>query len=172
VQAARDALREILAAVPEAARSGKLPPVDLMAKLAGASGPLKDPEKEQRRQMFLQHLQQMESMGQSGQLPLNVPVAQPATGRYRLREYLIMPGQEYLIDGTCVENSAVDTLDATASDRNMIAKGQNEPTFLISAKSETEVQHALRKHAVIMILGGAALALACLVGLLLRFHLF
>ena len=135
-------------------------------KLANASGPFPDAEKEQRRQMFLQHLQQMASMAQSGQLPFNVPVDQMATGRFRLREYVVVPGQEYLVDGTCVENSA-----AGASDRAMIAKGHNEPTFLISAKTDTEVHHAFHRRAALMIFGGAALALACLAGLLVHLYL-
>jgi hypothetical protein len=32
--------------------------------------------------------------------------AQPATDRYRLREYLVVPGQEHLLSGTYGENSA------------------------------------------------------------------
>ncbi len=166
LQQKQQAFRDLFAAVPEVLKGGT-PPVGLLAKLANASGPLPDAEKEQRRQMFLQHLQLMESMAQSGQLPFKVPVEGTANGRFRLREYLVVPGQEYLIDGTCVENSA-----ATAGDRAMIAKGHNEPTFLISAKTDIELQHGLRKRAGLMILGGAALALACLAGLLVHFHLF
>jgi len=166
LQAKQQAFRDLFAAVPEVLKGGS-PPVGLLAKLANASGPLPDAEKEQRRQMFLQHLQLMESMAQSGQLPFKVPGEGPATGRFRLREYLVVPGQEYIVDGTCVENSA-----ATAGDHAMIAKGHNEPTFLISAKTDSEVRQGLRKRAGFMILGGAALALACLAGLLAHFHLF
>jgi hypothetical protein len=57
-------------------------------------------------------------------------------------------------------------------DRNMIAKGRNEPIFVVSAKSEAELQQGLRKRAALMILGGAAVALACLAGLLIHFHMF
>jgi hypothetical protein len=166
LQVKREALRELFAAVPDIVRGGK-PPVGLLGKLANFSGPLADPEKEQRRQMFLQHLQQMESMAQSGLLPLNVPVDQTASGRFRLREYVVVPGEEYLVDGTCVENSTAGT-----EDRAIIAKGVNEPTFLISAKTDIEVHRGFRKRAALMILGGAALALACLAGLLLQLHLF
>jgi hypothetical protein len=166
LQAKQQAVRDLFAAVPEVLKGGT-PPVGLLAKLANASGPLPDAGKEQRRQIFLQHLQLMESMAQSGQLPFRVPVEGTATGRFRLREYLIVPGQEYLVDGTCVENSS-----APAGDHAMIAKGHNEPTFLISAKTDTEIRHGLRKRAGFMILGGAGLALACLAGLLVHFHLF
>jgi hypothetical protein len=167
LQARRDALRNLFAAVPAAMKTGQLP-IDLIAKFASAGGPLKDPEKEEKRQIFLDHLRGMESMRQSGQLQIKMPFDQAATGRFRLREYLVLQGKEYLVDGTCVENSAA----ATGQDRSMIAKGQNEPTFVVSARGETELQHGLRKRATLMILGGAALALACLAGLLVHFNMF
>ena len=95
----------------------------------------------------------------------NVPWAD---GRYRLTEYLIVPGQEYMVSGTCMENDASDA----GSDRNLIGKGHSEPTFVISAKSDVALQTSLRKRARLMVLGGPALALACLGWLLVRFHLF
>ena len=67
--------------------------------------------------------------------------------------------------GTCVENP--DAHDA--HDRNMIVQGQNEKTFLISWKPEQEVQQGLRKRALGMVFGGAALTLFCLA--LLLWHL-
>jgi len=88
--------------------------------------------------------------------------SEQATGRYRLRESLILPGQEYHVTGTCVENPEA----RDAHDRNMIVLGQNEKTFLISWKPEQEVQQGLRKRALGMVFGGAALALFCLVLLL------
>jgi hypothetical protein len=165
LQAKQQVFRDLFAAAPGVMKGGK-PPVGLMGKLASLSGPLADPEKEQRRQMFLQNLQVMESMVQSGQLALKVPVDQIAIGRFRLREYVVVPGREYLVDGTCCENS-----DPAASDRAMIAKGHNEPTFLISAKTDVEIRHGFHKRAVLMIFGGAALAIACLAGLLIHLHL-
>jgi hypothetical protein len=168
LQARQAALQELFAAIPSTAKTGGAP-INIVAKLAAAGGPLKDPEKEQRRLLFLARLQEMESMLQSGQLPIKIPMAHPAaTGRYRLREYLVVPGQEYLISGTCVENSA----PAADQDRSVIAKGHNEPTFVISAKSDAELNTGLRKRAGLMILGGVALALACFAGLLVHFNLF
>jgi hypothetical protein len=167
LQAKRDAFRDLFAAAPAAMKTGQVP-IDLITRLACAGGPLKDPEKEQKRQMFLEHLRVMESMRQSGQLQIKMPLDQPATGRFRLREYLVLPGKEYLVDGTCVENSAA----AAGQDRSMIAKGENEPTFVVSARGEADLQHGLRKRAALMILGGAALALACLAGLLVHFNMF
>jgi hypothetical protein len=64
-----------------------------------------------------------------------------------------------------VENPAA----SDAHDRNMIVQGKNEKTFLISWKPEQELQKGLRKRAMGMVFGGAALALFCLA--LLMAHL-
>jgi hypothetical protein len=82
--------------------------------------------------------------------------------RFRLSEYLILPDHWYDITGTCVENSAPQD----EHDRNLIRKGTNEPTFLISWRSEKEVERTLRNRAAFHIFGGAALSVACL-GILL-----
>ncbi len=81
-----------------------------------------------------------------------------ASGRYRLTEYCIVPGQAYDITGTCAENPN----PRDEHDRNMILKGQNEPTFLISSRSEREVERTVRNKSLKMIFGGAALSLVCL----------
>jgi hypothetical protein len=168
VQAKQEALKELFAALPAMAQGGQ-PSTDVMAKLTAASGPLSHPEKEQRRQVFLAHLQEVEFLRQGRNLPaMKTPLAQPATGRYRLRECLVVPGQEYLIRGTCGENSAA----AGAHDLSLIGKGQHEPTFVISTRSDAELNSNLRRRAGLMILGGAALALVCLTALLVHFHLF
>jgi hypothetical protein len=73
--------------------------------------------------------------------------------RYRLTEYCIEPGRWYDLTGTCVENPRPKDLD----DRNMIVKGQDEPTFLISWRSEVALESSLRKKALLFIfLGGIA----------------
>ncbi len=179
IQAKREALRDIFAGIPEAARGGK-PPIEAMEKLFNASGPLSDPEREQNRQMVLARLRLAEAANQSGLLAGLMPAQKSAEGRYRLREFLVMPGQEYLISGSCVEKEKEKESGASSDpaatsgepDRSMIAKGQNEPTFVISAKSDAEIHHALEKRALLMIFGGAALALACAAGLLVHFGLF
>jgi hypothetical protein len=91
-----------------------------------------------------------------------------ASGRYRLTEYCIVPGQSYDITGTCTENPHPQD----EHDRNLILKGQNEPTFLISSRTEKEVERSLRNKALKMIFGGAALSLICLAILLGKFGLF
>jgi hypothetical protein len=81
-----------------------------------------------------------------------------ASGQYRLTESCIVPDGTYDITGTCTENPS----PADEHDRNMIAKGQNEPTFLISSKSEKQLESGLRRRAAGKIFGGAALAIVCL----------
>ena len=84
--------------------------------------------------------------------------------RYRLSEYCIIPEHWYDVTGTCTENPNPQD----EHDRNMIVKGQNEPTFLISWRSEKEIESTLRKRAALHIFGGAALSVACLAILLFR----
>ena len=79
-------------------------------------------------------------------------------GRYRLTEYLILPDHWYDVTGTCAENPR----PKDESDRNMIVKGENEPTFVISWRSEKEIEAALRWRSLKYIFGGAALSFACL----------
>jgi hypothetical protein len=163
----RQALLEIARVIPKAMSGGANVrgniPAELIERIM-ASHPQADPEKEARRQEFLQQIRE------TGNVPMplvSMPVSS-ATGRYRLRESLILPGQEYHVTGTCVENPEVHD----AHDRNMIVHGQNEKTFLISWKPEQEVQHDLRKRAVGMVFGGAALALVCLALLLWHLNLY
>jgi len=163
----RQALLEIARVIPKAMSGGANVrgniPAELIERIM-ASHPQADPEKEARRQEFLQHIRET---GNVPMPPASISVSS-ATGRYRLRESLILPGQEYHVTGTCVENPEAHE----AHDRNMIVQGQNEKTFLISWKPEQEVQHDLRKRAVGMVFGGAALALFCLALLLGHLHLY
>jgi len=85
--------------------------------------------------------------------------------RYRLSEYCILPDQSYDIAGTCAENPAPQD----EHDRNMIVKGQNEPTFVISWRNEKELKSRIRKRALLHIFGGSALAVVCMAVLLFRF---
>ncbi len=163
----RQTLLEIARALPKAMSGGaNIPrtiPGSLIDKIV-ASPPLADPQKEAQRQKFLQ---QLHDTGSIPMPPVSVSVSS-ATGRYRLREYLILPGQEYHVTGTCVENPKAQD----SHDRNMIVLGKNEKTFLISWKGEQEVQQDLRKRAVGMVFGGAALAVVCLALLLGHLHMY
>jgi hypothetical protein len=85
--------------------------------------------------------------------------------RYRLSEYLVLPGHWYDLTGTCAENPTPQD----ENDRNLIRKGTNEPTFLISWRSEKELKRTLRNRAARFIFGGGALSVACLAMLLAKF---
>jgi hypothetical protein len=162
LEAKREAVRNLLQAVPAMAK-GEKPPLEVFEKLASVTGPLRDPEQEQKRQQALERLHLGEAAQEMGAPPFERTAISPATGRYRLREYLVLPGQEYQISGTCVENPSAG--DA----RNMIVKGQHEPTFLISAKTEAAMRTNMRGNALLSILGGAVLTLICLALLLAHF---
>ena len=92
----------------------------------------------------------------------------PAAGRYRFTKRCILPDHEYDITGTCGENPEAKDV----SDRNLIRKGANEPTFLISGLARPDVNAILQIRAYFMIFGGGMLAVFCLGILLLRFGQF
>ncbi len=89
----------------------------------------------------------------------------PISHRYRLHEFLIVPDHWYDLTGTCVENPTPQD----ANDRNMIKKGTEEPTFLITWRGEKEMGKTLRHRAEKYIFGGGTLAVACL-GIFLAIH--
>lgn len=91
-----------------------------------------------------------------------------ARGRYRLTERCILPDHEYDVTGTCDENPFAEGAD----DRNLIRKGTNEPTFLISGLSRSDVNVMQKVQSYLMIFGGGMLAVFCLGILLLRFGQF
>jgi hypothetical protein len=81
-----------------------------------------------------------------------------ARERYRLTEHLVIPDHWYDLTGTCVENPECQD----EGDHNLIVKGTNEPTFLITWRSEKEIRCMLRSRASRYVFGGALLAVACL----------
>jgi hypothetical protein len=85
--------------------------------------------------------------------------------RYRLTERLVVPEHWYDVTGTCAENPEPQD----ENDRNMIMKGTNEPTFLITFRSEQEIRKTLRNRAAKSIFGGGILAVVCL-GIFLAKH--
>jgi hypothetical protein len=82
----------------------------------------------------------------------------PVSGRFRLTEYSIVPEEWYNVTGTCVENLR----PKDEGDRNLIVKGESEPTFLISWRDEEDIESGLRWRALRYIFGGGAAAIACL----------
>ena len=72
---------------------------------------------------------------------------------YRVTEHCLVAEHEYDVIGTCAPNPQPQGDD----DRNLILKGQNEPTFVISGFSELKLEKALRKRALIQIAVGGVL---------------
>lgn len=133
----------------------------LAPMMAFASQQLAGPEHELDRQAALAHLSELQASGKFG----NFEVAQ---GRYKVKEYCILPDHEYEVTGSCTENPNATCHD----DRNLITKGSNEGTFLISWRSEPDLEKSMRNKAALMILGGGAAAVICLAILLAKFGLF
>ncbi len=88
-----------------------------------------------------------------------------ASGRYRLIEQCILPDHEYNISGTCEENRGAKDMN----DRNLIRKGKNERTYLISCLPQGQVNALMQRGSMLMVYGGAIVAVFCLWLLLLRF---
>jgi nicotinamidase-related amidase len=74
-------------------------------------------------------------------------------GSYRITEHCLVAEHEYDLIGTCAQNPQPQD----DHDRNLILKGQNEPTFVISGLSERNLERALRKRAVTNIIVGGLL---------------
>lgn len=72
---------------------------------------------------------------------------------YRFTEHCLLAERECNIIGTCAENPS----PKDDHDRNLILKGQNEKTFLVSSKSESQIEKNLRWKAFGFILGGATM---------------
>ncbi len=85
-----------------------------------------------------------------------------ASRRYRFTEYCLLPGHWYDVAGTCVENPE----PTDEHDRNMIVKGLDVPTFLITWRTEAGIKQWLRNRTAKYVFGGGSLAVASL-GLLL-----
>jgi len=127
----------------------------MVALMAGNAEPQSDPEAERARQAAL-------AFGRGQVAEFTHERAPAASGQYRLTEYCLVPGQTYDVTGTCAENPQ----PRDEYDRNIIVKGTNEPTFLISSRTDKGVQSHLLKQTLWKVLGGAAVAILCLAILL------
>jgi len=121
-------------------------------------GNLRAPGERQR----LMHDMESLALAQQGGLAAVMPAA---SGQYRFTEYCVLPDQIYEVTGTCVENPK----PKDEHDRNMIVKGQSEPTFLISHRTEKQVESNLRRRAALYVFGGAGLSILCVAILLLKY---
>lgn len=75
---------------------------------------------------------------------------------YRFTENCLLAERDCNILGSCVENPA----PKDEHDRNLIQKGQNEKTFLITSKSEKQIEKSLRWKAFLLIFVGAVIMVA------------
>ncbi len=100
--------------------------------------------------------QSMEAAGigvsAGGGLSFSFGSAQP----YRFTEHCLLAQRDCNVLGTCVENPS----PKDEHDRNLIQKGQNEKTFLITSKSEKQIEKSLRWKAVLLVLLGAVIMVA------------
>jgi hypothetical protein len=71
--------------------------------------------------------------------------------RYRFTEECLLTDRDCIVLGTCVENPS----PKDDRDRNLITKGENEKTLLISSKTEQITEKDLRKKALVLILAGS-----------------
>jgi hypothetical protein len=82
--------------------------------------------------------------------------------RFRFTEECLIADRACNILGTCVENPSPQD----EKDRNLVQKGQNQPTFVISDKSEVRLEKDIFRNAVIMVLlGGVFIIIAAAVAL-------
>jgi hypothetical protein len=71
---------------------------------------------------------------------------------YRVTESCLLAGRECNILGTCAENPN----PSGENDRNLVHRGQNEKTYLITTKTEGQEEKRLRNQSLLLILLGAA----------------
>jgi hypothetical protein len=160
---------------PELVRKMMTLMVPTMRHRLESLGPQSDPNKEQARQamleafnhppgspQFLDAFRCAEALGGEPDSRSRLGSFGDAGDQYRFTEYCIVPEHWYGINGTCVENPN----PKDQHDRNMIVKGQNEPTFLITWRNQKEEGKNLRQRAARYVFGGAALATLCLAVLL------
>ncbi len=83
-------------------------------------------------------------------------------------EYCVLPGHWYDLAGTCVQNPHPQDDE----DRNMIVKGSEESTFLVSWRSEKGIKAKVRHRAVYCVFtGGALIVTGAIIGLWLYYLL-
>lgn len=96
---------------------------------------------------FAQKILERQKQAFAAQNPLT------GNGSYRITEHCLVAGHEYDIIGTCVQNPQPQD----DYDRNLIVKGHNEKTFVISGFSEIRLEKILRRKALGRIAIGAFL---------------
>lgn len=93
--------------------------------------------------------------------------------RLRFSESFVEPGNNVYVLGSAKNSEFKDTIDSNLSHTQiMIAKGENEKVFYISDHSEKGIVRKKTWQSALGILGGGALALFALAGILGSFSLF
>jgi hypothetical protein len=144
------------------------PPALVAAEATGGSANLPNQAEAQRElELFRQQMRarkaaQSFSSGLGGLVNLfkggGLSQRSVSSGRFRLTEYCIVPDRWYDLTGTCTENPH----PRDEHDRNLIVKGENEPTFLISWRTERGIEGHLRWRSLQYIFGGGLLSVVCL----------
>ena len=104
----------------------------------------------------LNALQQVESLGAAPKVEslgaLRGSASRLGGGPYRVTEDCFLADSDCVIVGSCTENPEAQG----GEDRNIIQKGENEKTFLVSTQGEVKVGRSLRLQAFgLVCLGGA-----------------
>jgi hypothetical protein len=73
--------------------------------------------------------------------------------KLRFTEYCLIADRDCNVLGTCTENPS----PKDEHDRNLIMKGQNEKAFLVTTKTEGQIEKSLHRKALVLIFLGAAL---------------
>jgi hypothetical protein len=82
--------------------------------------------------------------------------------RFRFTEECLIAERACNVLGTCAENPSPQD----EKDRNVILKGQNQPTFVIADKAEVRLEKDIFRNAVIMVLlGGVFIVVAAAIAL-------
>lgn len=144
-EAIRDAMLQFTQAAGHSSIGPQIPSKDAIRKVLETQPVSSDPKKEMARQFALERLENLDMS------TFESFARTEADGRYRLTEYCVLPGMDYQVTGTCRENPN----PRDASDRNLIALGSDEKTFVISRKSEAQVVSGERNRALRWIFGGA-----------------
>jgi E3 Ubiquitin ligase len=101
-------------------------------------------------------------MGKAVELAQAVSSWENSRERFRFTEECLIADRACNILGTCAENPNPQD----EKDRNLVQKGQNQPTFVISDKSEVRLEKDIFRNAVIMVLlGGAFIVVAAAIAL-------
>lgn len=131
----------------------------------GGATPPPSPEQAQRElEAFREEMRRRRESAQSGSGLLNfftsghLRLGSVSGGRFRLTECVVEPDRWYHIAGCCAENP----FPKDESDRHLICKGENEPTFIISSETEAATEQGLKRRAALYVLGGGGVSLVSL----------